>query len=118
MKKVLLTIREYTNQQNEKKKARVNVGRIHKYQDGGESIILDAALCATIGAMGQKALNNGEDSVWLSIFEEQSKGDNSYNRSSEYNQQPPQQAPQMQQPPQHQYNQAPPSPVNQNGFQN
>jgi hypothetical protein len=27
-------------------------------------------MCAVIGAMGQKAMNAGEDSVWLSIFEE------------------------------------------------
>ncbi len=95
MKRVTLTLREYTNNQNEKKKQRVNVGRIHTYQDGGESIVLDAALCATIAAMAQKALNNGEDSVWLSMFE-----DKPQQQTQQYttNQQPIIQNPVMQQP--------------------
>lgn len=69
-KKVTLTISEYTNAQNEKKKKRVNVGRIHQYEGGGEAIVLDAALCATIAAKAQAALIAGEDSIWLSIFED------------------------------------------------
>lgn len=88
MKKVTLTISEYTNSQNEKKKKRVNVGRIHQYAEGGEAIVLDAALCATIAAKAQAALIAGEDSIWLSIFEDTPKGDNSYNSSPEYNQAP------------------------------
>jgi len=74
MKKILLTLREYQNKQGETKKARVQVGKVHQYPEGGESIILDAALCASLAAMGQKALHEGKDSVWLSIFEEQPQG--------------------------------------------
>lgn len=117
MKKVTLTISEYTNSQNEKKKKRVNVGRIHQYAEGGEAIVLDAALCATIAAKAQAALNAGEDSIWLSIFEETPRGDNSYNSSPEYNQAPQQtyQQPAQQIPALPQYQQ-PPSPVNNAGF--
>jgi hypothetical protein len=116
MKKILLTTSEFTNQQNEVKKKRANVGRIHAYTDGGEAIVLDAAMCAVIGAMGQKAMNAGEDSVWLSIFEEEKQAQGSQGQGSY-----PQQAPQMtnphHQPPQQQQQyQQPPSPVNNNGF--
>lgn len=95
MKKILLTLREYQNKQGETKKARVQVGKVHQYPEGGESIILDAALCASLAAMGQKALHEGKDSVWLSIFEEQPQGQ--------------QQAPQTQ--PQQQYQQQTPQPT-------
>ena len=116
MKKILLTTSEFTNQQNEVKKKRANVGRIHAYTDGGEAIVLDAAMCAVIGAMGQKAMNAGEDSVWLSIFEEDKKnqGGQSQGGYQQPQQAPPQyQTPQQQQQPQYQQ---PPSPVNNNGF--
>jgi hypothetical protein len=107
MKKLLLTTSEFTNQNNEVKKKRANVGRVHSYQDGGEAIVLDAAMCAVLGAMGQKAMNAGEDSVWISVFDE------SQNQQGGQPQQ--QQAPQPQYQPQqptqnmgqHQYNQAP-----------
>lgn len=69
MKRVTLTLREY-ELNGEKKKQRVNVGRIHTYPDHNQAIVLDAALCATIASMAQKALNNGDDSIWLSMFED------------------------------------------------
>ena len=93
MKKILLTTSEFTNQQNEVKKKRANVGRVHAYTDGGEAIVLDAAMCAVIGAMGQKAMNAGEDSVWLSIFEEDEPNQGGQSQGSH---QQPQQAPQPQ----------------------
>lgn len=93
MKKLLLTIREYQNNQGEAKKYKIQVGKIHQYKEGGEAIILDAALCATLAAMGQKALNAGEDSVWLSMWEDLPQG--------------------QQQAPQQQYQQAPQIPQQQ-----
>jgi hypothetical protein len=107
MKKLLLTTSEFTNQKQEVKKKRVNVGRIHNYQDGGEAIVLDAAMCAVLGAMGQKAMNAGEDSVWVSVFDEDSNQQTpspNQNPPQYQNQQPaPQQntyQPQYQNPPQ------------------
>ena len=67
--RVTLTLSEFQIQ-GETKRKRVNVGRIHQYEDGGTAIVLDAALCATIAAKAQAALNNGEDNIWLSIFED------------------------------------------------
>lgn len=103
MKRITLTIKEYTNTVGESKKVRTNVGRVHAYEGGGEAIMLDAALCATIGAMGMKALMAGEDSVWLSIFEDkpQDQQQGGYNQQPQQQQQQPyqQQAPAMQQPP-------------------
>jgi hypothetical protein len=96
MKKILLTLREYQNKQGETKKARVQVGKVHQYPEGGESIILDAALCASLAAMGQKALHEGKDSVWLSIFEEQPQGQQM--PQQQYQQQAPQQQQQSPQP--------------------
>lgn len=104
MKKLLLTTSEFTNGQNEVKKKRANVGRIHSYQDGGEAIVLDAAMCAVIGAMGQAAMNKGEDSVWVSIFEDDQNGSYQQSQQGIAQQQP---APQMQQPQYQQQGQQP-----------
>lgn len=89
-KKVVLTISEY-EVNGEKKKKRVNVGRIHNYEGGGEAIVLDAALCAAIAAKAQAALNAGEDAIWLSIFEDTPQGQPQ--QQTNYNQ-TPQAAPQ------------------------
>jgi len=98
MKRITLTIKEYTNTLGESKKVRTNVGRVHAYDGGGEAIILDAALCGTIGAMGIKALMAGEDSVWLSIFEDKPQDQQQGGYSQQPQQQPyQQQAPAMQQ---------------------
>lgn len=114
MKRVTLTLREYTNNKGEKKKQRTNVGRVHQYDGGGEAIILDAALCATIAAMAQKALNNGEDAVWLSIFEDDGT-ERRFTVTRQQQGQQPQQV-QYQQPVQQQQFQPPPMGQNQTDF--
>lgn len=115
MKKLLLTISEFTNGQGEVKKKRANVGRVHSYDGGGEALVLDAAMCAVIGAMGQAALNKGEDSVWVSIFEEdQNKQQGGYQQQAP---QPQMQQPQYQQPAQ-QMQQPAPQPYQNNGSVN
>lgn len=96
-KKVVLTISEY-EVNGEKKKKRVNVGRIHNYEGGGEAIVLDAALCATIAAKAQAALNAGEDSIWLSIFEDQPQNPQHQAPQQTYQQPAPVQQPHQQQP--------------------
>jgi len=100
-KKVVLTISEY-EVNGEKKKKRVNVGRIHNYEGGGEAIVLDAALCATIAAKAQAALNAGEDSIWLSIFEDDGQGRGQTQQAPQQHRAP---APQYQAPPQQQQQQ-------------
>ena len=64
MKKVLLTIGEFTNKQGEVKKNKVKVGRVHDYQDGGESIVLTPALpLLSISADGEEVMAKREMKV-------------------------------------------------------
>jgi hypothetical protein len=122
-KRIVARVGSYINKQTgEEKKEYQNLGVILT-NDNGEYGLLDpcinlAGVLLKQNILAAKEGKQQRDKVAFSIFEDQPKNDNNYNRSPEYNQTPPpQQAPtqgQYQQP-QPQYQQ-PPSPVNNAGF--
>jgi len=124
-KRIVARVGSYINKQTgEEKKEYQNLGVILT-NDNGEYGLLDpcinlAGVLLKQNILAAKEGKQQRDKVAFSIFEDQPKNDNNYNRSPEYNQTPPPQQQNYNQAPQHQQAppqyQQPPSPVNNAGF--